>query len=570
MLTIGINHQEMHDSSACIANDGTILFAIAEERLSRIKHDSTFPVKSVNACLNYVNATLRDVDSICVGRSHPIKEYFSGLRSIITHGQYYDFLYHTYGCIRNIKRKSGMNTLMFHFGEKKPTSTFFHVDHHYAHAISAYAFSGFDEATVIVIDARGAWEATSIWHGQNGILKHVHTIPWPNSIGLFYSEFTYYLGFEKCSDEWKVMGLAPYGEPGVDISNFIEIEKSNVYTVNATSLLGKNAWDVSGIESVLGPRRIPESDIEQRHKDIAFAVQSASEKAIAKVVKYGIGKTGARKLCLAGGVALNSKANGKLLASGLIEDIFIQPAPSDDGVALGAALYPTLKQKGHFEITKLRNIYWGPDYADEEIRKLLVTYKLPFRYEGEVARETAHLLANGKIIGWFQGRMEFGPRSLGNRAILADPRDPLMKDRVNNAVKFREVWRPFAPSILSEKASEYFQNGFDSPFMILTDVVIDSKRKEIPAVTHVDYTVRPQTVEKEVNPLFWALINEFFERTGIPVVMNTSFNLRGEPIVCTPVEAIRTFMTSGLDVLVLGNYILEKSNCCNSFHLQSQ
>ncbi|MGB8439974.1 MAG: carbamoyltransferase C-terminal domain-containing protein, partial [Candidatus Acidiferrales bacterium] len=385
----------------------------------------------------------------------------------------------------------------------------------------------------------------------------VWTIPWPNSLGLFYSQFTSYLGFQPYSDEWKVMGLAPYGEPGINLRDFI-VPDDNPYRVSARVLLGRDSSATSGIEARLGPRRITESDIGAHHKNLAFAVQDACEEAMVTLARAAVEKTGCRNLSLAGGVALNSKANGKILASGLVDRIFVQPAASDDGVCLGAALAPYMENGGKLPVRKMRHAYLGSESSDQVIEKTLETYKLHVTRVSDSAAAAAEMLAKGKILGWFQGRMEFGPRALGSRSILADPRDPEMNAKVNNAVKFREWWRPFAPSMLAEVADQYIESATDSPFMILTAQVKPEKRSVIPAVTHVDVSARPQTVERDVNPLYWRLIREFGDRTGVPVVMNTSFNLRGEPIVCTPTDAIRTFFSSGMDVLVIGSFVVEK------------
>jgi carbamoyltransferase len=303
---------------------------------------------------------------------------------------------------------------------------------------------------------------------------------------------------------------------------------------------------------------VPESEIEERHKNIAYAVQDACETAMLNVVKMAIGKTGCRNVCLAGGVALNSKANGKILVSGLVEKFFVQPAATDDGVALGAALAPYLDNNRKLPNQAMRHGYWGPSFDDNAIEGALRTYKLRFSRLSDPASTAAELLSQGKILGWYQGRMEFGPRALGSRSILADPRDPEMNAKVNNAVKFREWWRPFAPSMKKESASEYLESATDSPFMILTAQVRPEKRRVIPSVTHVDGSARPQTVEKDINPVYWRLIDEFGKRTGVPVIMNTSFNLRGEAIVHTPTEALRTFFSSGMDALVIGSFLVEK------------
>ena len=431
------------------------------------------------------------------------------------------------------------------------------VEHHRAHAVSAYAHSGFDEAAVVVVDGRGAWEATSIWHGRDGILEPVQTIPWPNSLGLFYAAFTEYLGFQPYSDEWKVMGLAPYGKPGVDLRDFVKLDHG-FYEVDGSRLLGRGSSMGGKIQERFGPKRIPESEIEGRYKDVAFAVQDVCEQAMKGIVEVALKKTACRKLCLAGGVALNSKANGLILSSGLVESIFVQPAASDDGVALGAALAPYLEMGERLPLKAMRQVYLGTAYEDSDIEKVLRTYKLRCTRLRDVAETTADLLAAGKIIGWFQGRMEFGPRALGSRSILADPRDPEMNAKVNNAVKFREWWRPFAPSLLAESAGDYLESAVDSPFMILTSPVRPEKRGVIPSVTHVDGSARPQTVEENVNPLYWRVIKEFGQRTGVPVIMNTSFNLRGEPIVGSPTDAVRTFFSSGMDVLIIGSFMVEK------------
>ena len=383
------------------------------------------------------------------------------------------------------------------------------------------------------------------------------TMPFPDSLGLFYSQFTGYLGFQPNSDEWKVMGLAPYGQPKIQLDAFIDTGASP-YRVHAKRIFGNGRGQFSEMSAALGPQRMPESEIDDRHKNIAYAVQDACEIAMMNVVRMAIEKTRCRNLCLAGGVALNSKANGKIAASGMVERIFVQPAASDDGVALGAALAPYLDRGGRLPNKAMRHAYLGPEFDGAAIETALRTYKLRYTPLNNPAETAAELLSRGKILGWFQGRMEFGPRALGSRSILADPRDPEMNAKVNNAVKFREWWRPFAPSLKKEAAGEYLESGTDSPFMILTAQVRPEKRSVIPSVTHVDGSARPQTVEKEINPLYWHLLDEFEKRTGVPVIMNTSFNLRGEAIVHTPTDAVRTFYSSGMDALVIGNFLVEK------------
>ncbi|HSY98535.1 MAG TPA: carbamoyltransferase C-terminal domain-containing protein [Terriglobales bacterium] len=558
MITLGLNYSQMHDSSACIGRDGEILFAVAEERISRRKHDAQFPDLSIQACLDFAKVSLKDVEEVCLGWQpigqlyrHDLRLYASG-RWPLT---YLNFLNSTRYFASMWHQGSGAKRFMQRFGASK--ARFRHVDHHLAHAISAYSCSGFDDAAIVVMDGRGAWEATSIWQGNDGYIEHVQTINWPNSLGLFYAEFTGFLGFTPNADEWKVMGLAPYGKPGVDLSCFLAPE-AGPYKVYTDRLVGKGGRAYSGWPTLLGSPRGPEGDISDLHKDIAYAVQDLCESAIMSVVRLALEKTRSRKLCMAGGVALNSKANGKIASSGIVDNIFVQPAASDDGVALGAALAPFLDGGQRLPVRSMRHVYLGPSFDDTAIKLALDIYKIRYTHLPDPAATAAELLSQGKILGWYQGRMEFGPRALGSRSIIADPRDPEMNTKVNNAVKFREWWRPFAPSLKKEVAGEYLESITDSPFMILTAQVRPEKRAVIPSVTHVDGSARPQTVEKEINPLYWRLIDEFGRRTGVPVIMNTSFNLRGEAIVHTPTDAVRTFFSSGMDALVIGSFLVMK------------
>ena len=557
MISLGINYSEMHDSAACIARDGHILFAVAEERLSRLKHDARFPSLSIEACLGAAGIRADQLDFVCFGWPPAIEALKHDLKCMATGSlplNYIDLASTVRRNLNHTRKQNGKKQFQARFPTK---AQFRFVEHHLAHAISAYSFSGFDDAAVLVLDGRGAWEASSLWHGRGGRLEHIWTIPWPNSLGLFYAQFTQYLGFQPYSDEWKVMGLAPYGEPGINLRDFI-IPDDNPYKVSTRLLLDDKPSPLAGITARLGPQREAESEIAPKHKNVAFAVQDACEEAMMTLARAAVEKTGSRNICLAGGVALNSKANGKILSSGIVDRIFVQPAAGDDGVCLGAALAPYLDNGGKLPMHKMRHAYLGAENSDEEIEKALTTYKLRATRVADPAAAAAEMLANGKILGWVQGRMEFGPRALGARSILADPRDPEMNEKVNNAVKFREWWRPFAPSMLAEVAGEYIESATDSPFMILTAQVKPEKRSVIPSVTHVDGSARPQTVEQDVNPLYWRLIREFGNRTGVPVVMNTSFNLRGEPIVSTPTDAVRTFFSSGMDALVIGSFVVEK------------
>jgi carbamoyltransferase len=558
MITLGLNYSQMHDSSACLVSDGELLFAVAEERISRVKHDARFPALSIQACLDFAKIRPEQVDEVCVGWQKPAVTYRHDLKLYLT-GQwpvsYMNVLNSTRHFSSMWHQKGGANPFTQQFGGAKARFRF--VDHHLAHAISAYSYSGFDDAAIVVMDGRGAWEATSIWHGSKGRVYPLLTIDWPDSLGLFYAAFTGFLGFVPNADEWKVMGLAPYGKPGVDLSMFLDVQ-ATPYKVHSNRLNGTGGKSYAGWPSALGSPREPESDISELHKDIAYAVQDLCEIAMLNVVRLALEKTKSRNICLAGGVALNSKANGKIVAAGIVDNIFVQPAASDDGVALGAALAPFLDGGQHLPIKPMRHAYLGPSFDDDAIATALSTYKIRSTRLSDPAATAAEFLSQGKILGWYQGRMEFGPRALGCRSILADPRDPEMNAKVNNAVKFREWWRPFAPSFKKEAAPEYLESAYDSPFMILTAQVRPEKRAIIPSVTHVDGSARPQTVEKEINPLYYRLIDEFGKRTGVPVVMNTSFNLRGEAIVHTPTDAIRTFFSSGMDAVILGSFLVEK------------
>jgi carbamoyltransferase len=553
MLTLGINYGS-HDSAAAIARDGEILFATAEERLSRKKHDSGFPLLAIRACLAHAGVELADIDEVTFGWQHSSAVRSADTRDFLTGahpmGWWGVLRAQTVGRIEEYQRDGER---LFHRHIGSPKNGFKRIDHHYAHALSAYPVSGFDEATVVVIDGRGVWEATSIWHGKGRELKLIDMVRWPNSIGLFYAQFTWWLGFERFQDEWKVMGLAPYGGPGVDLGSFISVSDGR-YSVNSRLLL---SGGVSGVERELGRARKPDEPLLDRHRDVAWAVQDACERAELAVIKRAVSLTGSRNLCLAGGVALNSKANGLILSRGLVDRIFIQPAATDDGVAIGAALAaPVAAGLRCQEMTKA---YLGAQTAPRDIEAALQTYKLSYQSLADPADTAADLLVRDQLVGWYQGREEFGPRALGNRSILADPRDVRNRDRVNNAVKFREEWRPFAPSVLEEAGSSLFENYHTTPFMTLTFQVRPEKKAAIAAAVHVDGSARVQSVRRDQNERYYDLIKSFAAKTGVPAVLNTSFNLKGEPIVNSPFDAIRTFYTSGLDALILDRYVIAKS-----------
>jgi carbamoyltransferase len=559
MLTLGINYGS-HDSAAAIARDGEVVFATAEERLSRKKHDSGFPLLAIRACLAHAGVELADIDEVAFGwqhssavRSADMRDFFTGAHPM---GWWQAVRTQTVGRIEEYQRDGER---LFRRLIGSPKNGFKRIDHHYAHALSAYPISGFDEATVVVIDGRGAWEATSIWHGKGRELKLLEMVRWPNSIGLFYAQFTWWLGFERFQDEWKVMGLAPYGAPGVDLGSFIRVSDGR-YSVNSRLLL---SGGVSGVERKLGRARKPDEPLLDRHRDVAWAVQDACERAELAVIKRAVSLTGSRNLCLAGGVALNSKANGLILSRRLVDRIFIQPAATDDGVAIGAALAGPVA--GGLRCQVMTKAYLGAQTAARDIEAALQTYKLTYQSLTNPAETAADLLVRDQLVGWYQGREEFGPRALGNRSILADPRDVRNRDRVNNAVKFREEWRPFAPSVLEEAGSSLFENYHTTPFMTLTFQVRPEKKAAIAAAVHVDGSARVQSVRRDQNERYYDLIKSFAAKTGVPAVLNTSFNLKGEPIVNSPFDAIRTFYTSGLDALILDRYLISKNPQNNTF-----
>src|SRR5947209_15439896 len=375
MLTLGINYSQMHDSAACLVRDGHLLFDVADARISRLKHDAGFPKNAIRACLEFAKVRAEQLDEVCFGWQtagpgyrHDLKCYAMGKMPVT----YLNALNSTLHFLSMWHQESGAKKFAQHFGPTKAKVRF--VDHHLAHAISAYAYSGFDEAAVVVMDGRGAWEATTIWHGHKGRLDPVLMIPFPDSVGYFYSTFTEFLGFQRNSDEWKVMGLAPYGKPGVDLRGCMDTDTAP-YRVHVNTLVGNGGSIFSGMNPRLGIPRVPESEIGERHKDIAYAVQDACELAMMNVVRMALEKTKSRNLCLAGGVALNSKANGKIAASGMVDKIFVQPAASDDGVALGAALAPYLDAGGKLPIKAMRHAYLGPSFEDEAIETALQTYK---------------------------------------------------------------------------------------------------------------------------------------------------------------------------------------------------
>jgi carbamoyltransferase len=555
---LGVNSY-LHDSSAALLADGRLVFAAEEERLSRVKKDGRFPTLAIQACLDHASVSFGELAAVAFGWNRPGRTPLHTLKASLTgqlprSGSYLGWS--AISIARELRQRNGARRLEREFGGSAE-GKLFHVDHHESHAWSAYGLSGWNEALVVVMDGRGATQATTLYHAMGDHLKPMRVFQYPNSLGALYEAFTDLLGFERNNDEWKVMGLAAYGTPNDDLREAIEITDDG-YRVNAGLICGRTWGDLDAMVQQYGARRNPERSITDEDRNLAASVQQALERAVFALVKWGVAQTGCRRLCLAGGVAMNSKANGRLLATGLVDDVFVQPAATDDGTAIGAAIAAHARLGMPVPRYRLEDVYLGPEYSNAEVASALTAYRLPATRCDSIEAVTASLLAEGAIVGWFQGRMEFGPRALGNRSILADPRSSDMKDRVNECVKFREGWRPFAPSCLAEVAESYFDGCRESPYMILTFDVLPHARASIPAVTHADNTARVQTIRREANPRYWRLIQQFGERTGVPVVMNTSFNLRGEPIVCSPKDAVRTFYSSGLDYLVMNDYILAK------------
>ena len=558
MNIIGVSYS-VHESAACLVQDAKLVFACAEERLSGAKQDARFPVRAIQAALDYAGLSATDVDHVAIGWSRPGATSRHNLKLMLT-GRWplsRTRLERTILEWLTAKRHRG-GVVDYLRAFPPPRSAFHFINHHRAHALSAFCLGGFDESAVLVIDGRGASEATTLWHAKNGTISLLEEYSYPNSLGVFYAGMTEMLGFTPLSDEWKVMGLASYGAPTFDLSPLITVDDQH-YLVAARQFVGRSDGDRKALEAVVGPRRKADA-LSDRDKNLARSTQDACERAMVALLRRVTNRTRSRRLCLAGGVALNCKANGELLRSGLIDDMYVQPAAGDDGACIGAAfgVYERLGQL--LPSHPIGHTYLGTEYSDAIVERVLRGYKLSYRRLEDPAVTAATLLSENRLIGWFQGRMEFGPRALGNRSILADPRDPANRDRVNDAVKFRETWRPFAPSVLADKGHVYFHDFRPSPYMVLSFWATDEAKSKIPAVVHVDGSCRVQSVTEESNPLFHRLLSHFHRLTGVGAVLNTSFNLKGDAIVESPRDAIHTFFTSGLDCLLIGSFLVHKGS----------
>lgn len=576
-----------HDSAAALLKNGEIIAAAQEERFTRKKADHNFPIKSIEYALKEGKITSKDLDAVVFYEKPFIK---------------FNRLLETYMAFPGRGIKSFLMAMPLWLNQKLwipdliekelgYDGKILFPEHHESHAASAFFPSPFDRAAFLTIDGVGEWASSSYGVGIDNRVEIHKELHFPHSLGLLYSAFTYFTGFKVNSGEYKIMGLAPYGEPKyvqAIYDHLIDLQDDGSFTMNmeyfdfATGLTMTN----SKFNELFGgvPRK-PETNLTQREMDLARSIQEVTEEVMLRMGRTVKKETGENNLVLAGGVALNCVANGKLLRAGIFDDIWIQPAAGDAGGALGAAYIAYHHYFG--KPTKLKNgkdlqqgSYFGPEYSNESIRAFAEEHKLPAKFlnDEELFDTVSDLIISGNVVGWYRGRMEFGPRALGNRSIIGDARSPEMQKKMNLKIKFRESFRPFAPSVLAEHVSEWFEIDRESPYMLLVAEVKKEKQKpmndqekqlwgidmlnvvrsEIPAITHVDYSARLQTVNKEHNPAYHGLINKFYEKTGCPVIVNTSFNVRGEPIVESPLDAYKCFMRTEIDVLVLGNYVFTK------------
>lgn len=554
-----------HDSAAVLIKDGDIIAAVQEERFSRRKHDSNFPLAAINYCLKEGGISAKDLDFV-VFYDKPFIKFEriletslavvpSGIRQFIQAMPLW--LKQKLWIPELIKKELGYNGKILFAG------------HHESHAASAFYPSPFTEAAFLTMDGVGEWETASFGTAKANSLEIQHYLRFPHSLGLFYSAFTYYAGFKVNSGEYKLMGLAPHGQPkytDLILNELLDLKADGSFKLNMKYFGYTNGLKMINrrFERLFGsPARKPETRITQHYMDVAASVQKVTEKIMLKMVNHVHKVTGQDKLCLAGGVALNCVGNGRILREGPFKEIWVQPASGDAGGALGAALliWHNYLGKDRFADNindKQKASLLGPSYTDEFIEAFLKDKGIPYKKisSGDIPREISELIIKGNVIGWFQGRLEFGPRALGSRSILGDARDPQMQSKMNLKIKYRESFRPFAPTVLKENASEWFELDRESPYMLLVAPV--KKDKNIPAVTHKDYSARIQTVKRKDNPLYYDMINEFYKKTGCPVIINTSFNVRGEPLVCSPDDAFRCFMRTEMDHLIIGSFLLDK------------
>jgi carbamoyltransferase len=581
MNILGINAYH-GNASAAIVCDGRLIAAVEEERFNRVKYAAGFPTQAIRYCLKAAGLTLSDIDHVAVPRNPYARlatKLFYALRMPSFARERLKVMVKFTGIPEALAQA-------FDADPKKIAATFHRTEHHQAHLASSFYCSPFERAALLSADGLGDFASTMWGTGSGSRMKIDGVVAFPHSLGLFYSAVTQYLGFLKFGDEYKVMGLAAYGQPEQlealrDVVRFDARSKRNGFALgldyfthhrtgpemswaeaDKTPSLGK--LFSSEMEKRLGPARSPEQSLEQRHRDLSSSLQARLEEVYLGMLKKLAERTGLKSVCLAGGVAFNCVANGKIFDETPFEQVYVHPAAGDAGLAVGAAYHVWHQLLGKPRSFVMDQAYWGPEYSRDDIRQAInssaitrngcTIAELP---EEELTRYTATIIAEGKILGWFQGRAEWGPRALGNRSIVADPRRPEMKEILNQRIKHREIFRPFAPSILAEATAEYFEKSHPSPFMTLAYSVRPEKREKIPAPTHVDGTGRLQTVTREANPRYHALISAFRDLTGVPVVLNTSFN-DNEPIVCRPEEAIDCFQRTQMDALVLGDFLITR------------
>jgi len=578
-----------HDSAACLVLDGDIRAAAQEERFTRKKHDPSFPKNAIDFTLREANITISDIDYV-VFYDKPILTFERLLMSYLTVAPK-GLLSWIEAMPRWLKQKLYVDKVIQN--ETAYEGDVLFTEHHEAHAASAFYPSPFEDAAILTIDGVGEWATGSYGIGEGNKITLLKELHFPDSLGLLYSAFTYFTGFKVNSGEYKLMGLAPYGEPrfkDIILSELVDIKKDGSIRLNLScfDFLGGLRMTNKRFDKLFGgPPRKPEMEITQREMDIAASIQIVTEEIVLRMANHVHKETKKKNLCLAGGVALNCVANGRVLRESPFENIWIQPAAGDAGGALGAALlvwYQYLENNRVVDGKKdsMKGSYLGPKYENNYIKEFLDNNQISYSYlkDEEIPEKVSDLIADQKVIGWFQGRMEFGPRALGSRSIIGDARSPQMQETMNLKIKFRESFRPFAPSVTKERCNDYFDLDRESPYMLLVAAVnkkvrnelsnkdlnlsglkkLHATRSHIPAVTHVDYSARIQTVSKETNPLFHQVLSKFDEKYGCPVVINTSFNVRGEPIVCTPRDAFMCFMRTNIDYLLMGNFLLDKNN----------
>jgi carbamoyltransferase len=587
MYILGISAY-YHDSAACLVKDGEIIAAAQEERFTRVKHDHSFPTNAIKYCLKEARIGGAELDYVAFYD----KPFLKFERILETYLAYAPMGIQSFlkAVPLWVRKKIWIKELIK--DELDYSGKIIFPEHHESHAAAAFFPSPFSEAAFITMDGVGEWATSSFGIGKNNRVELQADIQFPHSIGLLYSAFTYYTGFKVNSGEYKVMGLAPYGEPkykDLIYEHLIDVKDDGSFKMNMEYFnycAGLTMTNSKFHQLFGGPPREPESELTQKEMDLARSVQEVAEEVMLKMARHVKKETGMKYLCLAGGVALNCVANGKLLRSGLFEDIWIQPAAGDAGGAVGCALFTWFQylnnpRKVDNKTDRMQGAYLGPKFDDHAIEKFLKKNGYAYRLltDEEIPEVVADLIAEENVIGWFQGRMEFGPRALGARTIIGDARSPDMQKKMNLKIKYRESFRPFAPSIRAENISEYFEIDRESPYMLLVADVQKNRRVEmseeqktyfgleklniarsdVPAITHVDYSARIQSVNEKTNPRYHKMLTKFYDKHGCPVIVNTSFNVRGEPIVCTPKDAYLCFMRTEMDYLVMGNYLLDKT-----------